>query len=178
MLHLQYPIGKFDFEKEVTDTDIAALISNIESLPQRLSQVVRQLTAGQLEIPYRPGGWKVKQVVHHLADSHMNAYIRLNLALTENSPNIKPYAENKWAELSYKENMPAETSLQMLALLHRNMVTLFRSLESKQFDLTYIHPEYNRIYSLRKALALYAWHGEHHLAHITGLIQRNFDGQN
>lgn len=175
MLHLQYPIGKFEFEKEISDNEIQALIAEIEKLPHQLRQVVQQLTQQQMEIPYRTGGWKVKQVVHHLVDSHMNAYIRLNLMLTETQPTIKPYAEKLWAQLPYKEDLSIETALTMLEMVHIYLSAVLRSLSNEQLNHTYLHPEYNRIYTLRKVIALYAWHGKHHLAHITKLMERNFD---
>lgn len=176
MQHLQYPIGKFDYEKIISDNEIPALIGEMESLPSRLKKIIFGFTPQQLEIPYRPGGWNSKQVVHHLADSHMNAYIRFNLSLTEDAPVIRPYIEHRWAELPYKENVPLSLSLDLLVLLHRNLVTLLRSLTPEDYERTYIHPEYNRVYKLRQVIALYAWHGNHHLAHITNLKDRGFAG--
>lgn len=176
MEHLKYPIGKFNYETEILDSEINSLISEIENLPTDLKKVVDTLNEEQLNIPYRPGGWTVKQVIHHLVDSHMNAYIRFNLVLTEESPTIKPYKENLWAELPYKNSQSINNSLQLIALIHTNWVLLLRSVTINDFNKkSYIHPEYNRVYTLKKALGTYAWHGKHHLAHITSLIKRNFD---
>ena len=175
MEHLKYPIGKFDPEKVILDSEIPHLVHQLKELPQQLKKVTKNLSSEQLETPYRPGGWKVKQLVHHLADSHLNAYIRFNLALTEDSPTIKPYKENLWAEMTYKNKQSIEDSLLLLELIHRNWVHLLEAMKTDEFERTYIHPEYGRVYSLRQALGNYAWHGEHHLAHITKLIERNFD---
>jgi len=172
---LQYPIGKFDYNATVSDQQIGELIAQIESLPARLSEALAPLNTAQLNTPYRPGGWTVRQVVHHLADSHMNAYIRLNLMLTEEQPTIKPYKENLWAELAYKKNLDVKTILQLLGLIHQLLVSLLQSVKAEDYERSYIHPEYQRIYSLRQVVALYAWHGNHHLAHITHLAERNFD---
>jgi DinB superfamily len=176
MQHLQYPIGKFDYEKEIQNSEIAALIKEIEALPAQLKKVISELTAQQLEVPYREGGWKVKQVVHHLADSHMNALIRLQLTLTEDNPTIKPYREDLWAEQAYQKTLAVNSSIQILELVQARLVLIFSSMSLNDYDRIYTHPQYGRLFKLRQVLALYAWHGKHHLSHITKLIERNFDG--
>lgn len=175
MEELKYPIGKFDLDKPISDEAIQPLISEIAALPGLLKDCVSNLTFEQLETPYRPGGWTVKQVVHHLVDSHMNAYIRFQLSLTETEPTIKPYKEDLWAKLPFKAALSVASSLQLLELLHANLVILLQSMSAEDFNRSYIHPEYNRNYTLKQALGNYAWHGQHHLAHITKLIDRNFD---
>ncbi len=175
MENLKYPIGPFDHENEIQDSEIEKLISQIEVIPSELRKIVASLSLEQLNTPYRPGGWQVGQVIHHLVDSHMNAYFRFNLALTENSPIIKPYKENLWAELPYKKYQNVPDSLNLLEGIHSLLALLMRSMKRQDFDKTFFHPENKRVYSLRKALALYAWHGKHHLAHINKLIERNFD---
>ncbi|MCC6372783.1 MAG: putative metal-dependent hydrolase [Bacteroidia bacterium] len=174
MEHLKYPIGKFNPEIEIKDEHIQELITEIKNFPYQLKEVVLTLNSQQLETPYRPDGWQVRQVVHHLADSHMNAYIRFNLSLTEENPTIKPYKENLWADLSYKQLQNITDSLVLLEIIHRNWVLLLQSMTSADFNRTYTHPEYKRVYSLRSALGSYAWHGKHHLAQITALIERDF----
>lgn len=136
----------------------------------RLRAAVEGLTEAQLDTPYRPGGWTVRQVVHHVPDSHLNAYIRMKLALTEDGPTIKPYDENLWAELS-DSRMPVDASLSLMDALHRRWVTVLRSLQPADFARTFLHPEAG-VVSLDRLIALYAWHGRHHVAHITSLRQR------
>jgi uncharacterized damage-inducible protein DinB len=158
MEQLQYPVGKFTLPAEVTTEEIKKAI-------ERILEVVRQLSPAQLDTPYRPGGWTARQVVHHCADSHMNAFIRFKLALTEDAPVIKPYEEAAWAEQpDYK--MGPEISLILLGSVHKRWVTLMESLDEADWDKTFIHPQYNRVQKLRQTVMLYAWHGEHHLGHI------------
>ncbi len=162
---LKYPIGTFDFSKTITDGEIPDLIHQIEVQPVLLHRVIEEISKEKLDSSYRPGGWTLRQVIHHIADSHMNSYIRFKLALTEDCPTIKPFDEEKWAELDDAAHMPVEVSIQLIEALHQRWVWLLRSLDSAQLDARFHHPV-NGDVSLRTAVALYAWHGNHHLAHI------------
>jgi uncharacterized damage-inducible protein DinB len=169
---LRYPIGKFHRHGELTEELRHRYIDDIERLPARLREAVKGLTQAQLDTPYRPGGWTVRQLVHHIADSHMNAYVRLKLALTEDSPLIKPYLEAKWAELKDAKILPVDVSLNLLDSLHQRWVSVLRSMTPAEFARTMRHPEWTEPMSLDDGLALYAWHGKHHVAHITELRRR------
>jgi uncharacterized damage-inducible protein DinB len=168
---LRYPIGEFRFEGPLTAAGRAARIDEIAAAPARLRQAVEGLSPEQLDTPYRPGGWTVRQVVHHLPDSHLNSYTRFKLALTEDGPTIRPYYEDRWAELIDGRTAPVEVSLALLESLHRRWVLLLRSLTAEDCARTFRHPELG-IVSLDKNIALYAWHGRHHVAHITALRER------
>jgi uncharacterized damage-inducible protein DinB len=170
-MDLRYPIGKFEYHGPHSPEDRNGLITGIERAPHKLREAIRGLRPSQMDTAYRPGGWTVRQVVHHIPDSHMNAYIRFKLALTETQPVIKTYDEARWANLADSAETPVEDSLSLLELLHRRWVILLRSLQQGQFDLKFNHPEYG-LMSLDQALALYAWHGNHHIAHITALRNR------
>ena len=166
----RYPIGKFETPAlPLSETERARLIEEIAELPSRLAAAVRGLDEARLDRPYRPGGWTIRQVVHHVPDSHMNAYIRFRLALTEDTPPIKPYEEARWAELSDAASGPVGVSLTLLEALHTRWVALLRSMRASDWTRGYRHPELGAV-SLDKALALYAWHGRHHLAHITNAL--------
>jgi len=165
---LKYPVGKFTAPAKYKKGDIGKCIREIEKLPKRLKEAVRNLSDEQLDTPYRQGGWTIRQVVHHLADSHMNAYCRIKLALTEDNPTVKPYEEAKWAELPDSE-MPVKFSLDILRNLHKRWVKILKSMNKEQMLLTFYHPEKNRAIPLWEIVALYAWHGNHHLAHIENL---------
>jgi hypothetical protein len=167
----RYPIGKFNFPAAVTESERAEFISEIEKLPAQLRAAVAGLSEAQLDTPYREGGWTVRQVTHHVPDSHMNAYVRYKLALTEDEPTIKPYAEDRWAELADTKSTPVEVSLAMLENLHERWVQLLRSLGSEDWKRRFRHPDLG-VVSLEKNLALYAWHGKHHVAHVTELRKR------
>ncbi|TGE38447.1 putative metal-dependent hydrolase [Desulfosporosinus fructosivorans] len=167
---IRYPIGTFDFEKEISEKQITALIEQIEVLPELLIRAVEKLTEEQLDAPYRPGGWTIRQLVHHLADSNMNAYIRIKLALTEDKPTIKPYDEALWAELNDSQ-LPIELSTKLLDGLHKRWVILLRSLSSSGLDRELIHPDMGLL-TIKKLIDLYAWHGNHHLAQISSGIRR------
>ncbi|WP_342566149.1 YfiT family bacillithiol transferase [Paenibacillus sp. FSL R7-0345] len=167
---LRYPIGTFEFTGEITDSVTAEWIKEIEELPERLREAVKDLNDEQLDTPYRPGGWTVRQVIHHVADSHMNALIRFKLALTEDKPVIKPYEEAKWAELP-DYALPVEPSLLLIETLHKRWVTVLRELTPADLEKTFIHPESGTV-SLGRNIGIYAWHGKHHLAHITSLCTR------
>ena len=171
MSDLSFPIGKFHFEGSLTEQQKKSLIDEIAAVPANLRAAVKGLTDAQLDTPYRPGGWTVRQVTHHVPDSHMNAYIRFKLALTEEEPTIKPYEEARWAELADSAETPVETSLALLDALHTRWVTLMRSLKPADWSRKFRHPELGEM-TLEKNLALYAWHGKHHVAHITALRQR------
>src|SRR5438067_2030743 len=168
---LSYPIGKLTYTAPMTKQQRAAAIDIIEEVPARMRDALRGLSPQQLETPYRPGGWTVRQVAHHVPDSHMNAYIRFRLALTEDEPTIKPYDESRWAELTDACTAPVETSLALLESLHLRWAMLLRSLSEADFARQFRHPELG-ILSLDKNLALYAWHGRHHVAHVMFLRER------
>jgi hypothetical protein len=169
---LRYPIGTFQKNIEVTPEILQGWIDDIEVLPELLRKSVEGLTEEQLLLPYRPGGWTVRQTINHVADSHANALIRFKLALTENNPTIKPYEEQLWAELEDGKNAPIEWSLTMIDMLHKRWVMLLKSMISEQFDMTFMHPETKHINSLRTVTGMYSWHGKHHTAHITELRKR------
>jgi len=169
---LQYPIGKFQRPASLSPEERRSAIDAIAVAPANLRSAVRGLNEAQLDTPYRPGGWTVRQVVHHVPDSHSNAYTRFKLALTEDVPTIKPYDEAAWAKLEDTRTTPIETSLAMMDALHDRWVRLLQSLGPADFARTLTHPE-NGIMNLDQLLALYAWHGAHHVAHITNLRQHN-----
>lgn len=162
---LRYPIGKHQPEREITRARIAEYIDEIETLPVALRAAVEVLSPADLEKRYRDGGWTIRQVVHHLADSHMNAYTRYRLALTEDTPTIKPYDEARWAELPDSQ-LPPGISLDLIEALHRRWVAVLRELDGDAFAREFFHPEQNRNIRLDGMLGVYAWHGKHHLAHI------------
>jgi hypothetical protein len=163
----RYPIGPFRAPESPTGTERAAWIAEIALLPGALRAAVEGHDDARLDTPYRSGGWTVRQVVHHLPDSHLNAYLRFKLALTEEAPTIRPYDEAAWAALP-DGAAPVADSLDLLDALHRRWATLLETMDEAAFRLTYVHPEHGRVFTLQTALALYAWHGRHHLAHVTG----------
>lgn len=167
----RYPIGKFSVEGEVTPERRRGWIARIAAVPARLRAAVADLTDEQLDTPYRDGGWTVRQLVHHLPDSHMNAYVRLKLALTEENPPVKTYDEAQWATLPDSRITPPAVSLALLEALHARWVDLLESLDDARWHRTMRHPEWGDI-SLEFVLALYAWHGDHHVAHVTTLRER------
>jgi uncharacterized damage-inducible protein DinB len=167
----RYPIGKFHYEGPPNDEHKQAFLADIASAPANLRSAVKGLSDAQLDTPYRPGGWTVRQVVHHVPDSHLNSYVRFKLALTEEDPTIKPYAEDRWAELTDTKATPIGVSLTLLDSLHDRWVRLLRSLDGDDWKKTFRHPELGPM-TLEKNLALYAWHGRHHVAHITSLRER------
>ena len=172
MTDLRYPIGKFRFDGSLTEEQKQKFLDDIAHAPANLRAAVKGLSEQQLDTPYRPEGWTVRQVVHHVPDSHLNAYIRFKLALTEEEPTIKPYAEDRWAQLADTQATPVEVSLAMLDSLHDRWVRLLRSLKPEEWKRTFRHPE-RGVVSLEMNLAMYAWHGRHHVAHITSLRERN-----
>jgi hypothetical protein len=169
---LRYPAGRFEYAGPADDAQRRERIEAIAQTPAQLRKAVKGLAVVQLDTPYRDGGWTIRQVAHHIPDSHMNGYVRCKLALTEDSPTIKPYAENLWAQLPDVRSAPVETALALLEPLHERWVTFLRTLSGSDWERTYVHPEYGAIYTLDKVLALYAWHGRHHVAHITSVRQR------
>ena len=168
---LRYPIGRLQRKSSLTAQERRAAVDAIASTPDLLRAAVAGLTDAQLDTPYRPGGWTVRQLVHHVADSHMNAYVRFRLALTEDGPTIKPYDEAKWAELPDGRAMPVGVSLTLLDALHERLVHLLRATPDADFARTLIHPE-NGPMTLDSLLGVYAWHGRHHTAHVTALRER------
>lgn len=170
---LRYPVGRFVPPASVSDADRARHIETIAALPGRMRDAVRGLDDTQLETPYRPGGWTVRQLVHHVPDSHLNAYIRFRLALTEDTPTIKPYEEARWAELPDAKSGPVAWSLDLLDAVHTRWTALLRAMQPDDFARGYHHPEQpGRTLRLSEVLASYAWHCDHHLAHITRLRER------
>jgi uncharacterized damage-inducible protein DinB len=169
----RYPVGKFDWSApEPTAAERKRFIAEVAATPAKMRAAVKGLTPKQFNTPYREGGWTVKQVVHHVPESHMNAYIRFKLALTEETPTIKPYLEDRWAKLPDVSATPAETSLVMLEALHDRWLRLMNSMSDADFARTFFHPEKGGNLTLGKTLALYAWHGRHHVAHVTSLRER------
>jgi DinB superfamily len=168
---LRYPVGKFRFPESVSAQELTLFIDQIAETPARMRGAVAGLSDSQLDTPYRPEGWTVRQLAHHVPDSHINSYMRFRLALTEEEPVIKPYEEKRWAELPDARSMPVEPSLLLLESLHARWVPLLRSLSDADWKRTFRHPELGLV-SLEKNAALYAWHGRHHVAHITALRER------
>lgn len=171
MTDLRYPIGKFNWQGESSPARREQFINDMSELPAALRAALAGLTEEQLDTPYRDGGWTVRQVIHHLADSHLNSYVRTRLALTEETPTIKAYDETQWAELEDARRAPVEVSLALLESLHDRWVRLLRSLQPEDFARQFKHPERGAM-SLDANLAIYSWHGQHHTAHITGLRER------
>jgi len=167
----QYPVGKFTYNDPPTDAQRQQMIDEIEQLPTRMRAAVQGLSLQQLDTPYRDGGWTVRQVAHHVPESHMNAYIRFKLALTEDEPTIKPYEQGLWAELPDAKSTPVEVSLSLLDSLHDRWVRVLRAIKPEEWKRTFRHPELG-VVTLEKNLALYSWHGRHHLAHVTELRKR------
>ncbi len=169
---LRYPIGPFAYDGPLTPEKRQRALDDIAELPRRLRRAVEGLDDTQLDTPYRDGGWTVRQTVHHLADSHINAYTRFRLALTEDAPTIKPYDEAAWADLKDACDMPIDVSLTLLDALHARWTYLLRHLAPEAFARTFTHPAHGKTFDLDWMLALYAWHGKHHTAHITKLAER------
>lgn len=167
----RYPIGKYE-PQPFSHAQKEKWLLDLEFLPQELERSVLNLDTAQLHTPYREGGWTIRQVVHHVADSHMNAYIRFKLGLTEDNPVIKPYEEKKWALLADNESVPINVSLTLLHALHQRWFGTIKGLTDADWERTVVHPEHGRQMSLWFLLGLYAWHGKHHTAHITSLRER------
>ena len=167
---LRYPIGRFEWTESAPNRR-ETLIDELATTPSRLRGAVQGLSSAQLDTAYRPGGWTARQVVHHVADSHLNSYTRFRLALTEDEPTIKPYDEARWAELVDARTASVDVSLHLLDALHERWVLLLRSTDASDFARAFRHPEMGLV-SLDRTLALYAWHGSHHIAHIKALVAR------
>jgi uncharacterized damage-inducible protein DinB len=168
---LRYPVGKYERRDTLTPDERTSMIAEIAETPARMRKAIAGLTDSQLETPYREDGWTVRQVVHHVPDSHLNSYTRFKLALTEEHPTIRPYDEAKWAELSDSRDTPIETSLTLLESLHDRWTRLLRAMSADDYRRTLHHPD-SGVMSLDTVLTLYAWHGRHHVAHITSLRER------
>jgi hypothetical protein len=168
----RYPIGKFVYEKKTDDKQRNLFVLEIELAPLNLREAIKGLSENQIDTPYREGGWTLRQVVHHLPDSHINAFVRFKLALTEDNPTVKTYDEKKWAELRDYSNTPIDVSLNLFDNLHKRWNILIKSMKPDDFQKSYVHPELGKV-DLDWVLAQYAWHGKHHVAHITSLRKRN-----
>lgn len=168
---LRYPIGKFAIPDVLDYAEIENLIKDISEFPKNLKQAVLIVGDKRIDQPYRPEGWTVRQLVHHCADSHINAYSRFKLALTENTPTIKPYEEAEWAKLT-DSKLPVSVSLQLLEALHLRWTELLKSLTLEELNKEFVHPEHGRAMSLKVAIAMYSWHCRHHLAHVVELIKK------
>jgi hypothetical protein len=162
---LRYPIGKYE-PQPFSEKQLKDWLNDIKFLPTALENAILNLDEAQLNTRYRQGGWKIKQVVHHVADSHMNAYVRFKLGLTEDKPTIKPYREDLWAELKDTANLPVNVSLTLLHALHQRWYEILKNMQREEWDRTVVHPEHNKEMSLWYLLGMYAWHGKHHVAHI------------
>lgn len=170
--HLKYPIGKYHRPEVITEEQKQQWIEDIAIAPENLRKAAKGMSDAQFDTPYRDGGWTVRQVLHHVPDSHLNAYTRFKLALTEDTPTIKPYFEDRWAKLEDSRVTPVEVSITILDALHKRWVLLLKSMSPNDFKRTYIHPEHGKEFSLEGILGMYAWHGKHHLAHIQNLKER------
>ena len=171
----RYPIGKFEYGKNYSLDETRKQIKSIARVPKDLKKLLKKLRDGALDKSYRIGGWTARQVIHHLADSHLNAYVRFKLAATETAPIIKPYEENLWAEIEDAKHGSPKTSLKLLSALHSRWIDFLMSLSDDDLDRGYFHPASKRTVSLREAIALYAWHGKHHLAHIKIVADGNIE---
>jgi uncharacterized damage-inducible protein DinB len=167
----RYPIGKFSYTDPLTSEQKQQCLRDIEQTPTRLRAALHGLSDRQLDTPYREGGWTLRQLAHHVPDSHMNSYIRCKLALTENDPTIKPYMEDLWAELPEARSAPIDISLALLDSLHQRWMLMLRKLNDDDWKRTFRHPQIGPM-TLEKNLALYAWHGRHHVAHVTSLREK------
>ena len=169
---LRFPIGRFNHEGQITVQQRSDWISDLANLPAGLASAIEGLNRDQLDPPYRPDGWTVRQVTHHIADSHLNSFTRFKLALTEEQPAIRPYYEERWALLGDSVQAPVELSKTLIAALHERWVILLRSMTGEDFARTFFHPETEKVSRLDFVLGTYSWHGRHHVAHITSLRKR------
>ncbi|MBO3698215.1 YfiT family bacillithiol transferase [Roseivirga sp. E12] len=172
MNNLSFPIGEFTAPSVIDQSQIDQWIKEIAELPELMESAVRDLTEGQLDTPYRPDGWTVRQVVHHVPDSHIGSYCRFHWALTEDNPIIKAYDEKAFANLPYHNELPIEISLSLLKALHARWVVLLRNMTKEDLEKTFLHPETKAVNVLKEVIGMYAWHGKHHLEHILALKRR------
>jgi hypothetical protein len=163
---LKYPIGRLSLPDQIDQQQIDAWIDNLENFPDKLREVAENLSEAELETPYRPGSWTARQTIHHLADSHMNSYIRFKWALTEDNPIIKGYNEAVWADMKDSKTADTDASLKMIEGIHARWVALLRGLTMEELKSTFYHPEFDKTMRLDRMVGLYSWHGDHHLAHI------------
>lgn len=170
---LRYPIGRFELPKSYSSENIAKWIAVLEHFPIRFEALVKHLSKEQLDSPYRPGGWTIRQLIHHVSDSHHHSYTRFKWALTEDTPLIKAYDEKLWAELEDSKNEPIQMSLEHLKAVQYKLVKLLKNLSNEDLERSFIHPETNKEVPLKLNIALYAWHSEHHYAHIKNFLYRN-----
>jgi len=168
---LKFPIGEFEKPTNITKAQITSWISEIEQFPKQLIELTSQVKPNELQWKYRPNGWTIHQVVHHCADSHMNSFIRFKLSLTEEKPIIKPYSEGEWAELPDVLNVDISASLKIIEGLHTRWTVLLNSLNNTDFKKEFIHPEHGKQFSIAENIGIYAWHSNHHLAHIKQAIK-------
>lgn len=171
---LRFPIGAFENPDMFSQEKIESWIETLASFPDDVQRTIKNLNDAQLNNRYRPDGWTIRQVIHHCADSHMNSYIRFKLSITENRPVIKPYREELWAELSDAKELPVDISIQLLKALHERWIYFLRHLSEEDWNKKFKHPETKTLLSLKLNLAYYAWHCEHHLAHINNAIDNPF----
>jgi hypothetical protein len=171
MEDLRYPIGKY-ISQPFSENQLQEWLIDIKFLPQHLENAILNLDESQINAPYRPDGWTVKQLIHHVADSHMNAYIRFKLGLTEDNPTIKPYDEGAWADLPDTHNLPVNISLTLLHALHARWMEVIKGIKVDEWNKTVFHPEHKKEITLWHLLGMYAWHGKHHVAHVTALRER------
>lgn len=169
---LKYPIGNFVTPQNYSHDQRSKDISIIKDLPHKLKQTIYNLDDAQLDTPYRPGGWTVRQLVHHLADSHMNSFIRFKLTLTEDNPTIKPYDQAAWCDMEESKKLPVNASLNILSGVHERLTAMLNAMQEDDFTKKLYHPEMEKQLTLNRMLSLYSWHSEHHLAQIKGLIER------
>lgn len=173
MDHLKYPFGKFEYGKSYSKNETISNIEAVSALPSQLNAIAAKLSDVQLEKSYRPEGWTARQIIHHIADSHSNALIRVKLALTEDKPVIKPYDQDAWSALTDAKNAPIASSLKMVEAIHERWVVVLNNMSEADFSKTYIHPEYNREFQLDEFIALYAWHGRQHCGHLQIILDNH-----
>lgn len=168
---LKYPIGHYAPQKSPNKAELEQWVSDIEMFPQRIIDLTKELSIDELQWRYRPEGWSIKQVVHHCADSHLNSIMRFKLALTEDKPRIRPYFEDRWAKLEDGNYDDLSTTLFFIEALHAKWVKLLKTLQPDDLSREYIHPEHNAVFNLAETIGNYAWHGNHHLAHISNALK-------